>query len=458
MITNALEHWMALSRASAYLEMDHLFTRNSLAEVWTEAAKIMQRYLMAAGCMVIYRPDVNDVLMTVTAAVGFDLRDLSLDYKVGHGQTGRCAATGMPIRWDDVSSHRTEFDTALLATLEKLHGQRIHSWLAVPISTTTGNYGVIKVVNTTSKAQWFTAADEQLAISLAIRLGVIVDKFASTDQLKVAQLESEHQREIAEQRAREATLAQQKAEDAARQRQDDLMVITHQLQGPLVSTIGAISALQVANLPSDVQARLESIRDLAEDSLNFCYGIYVTFANEAGNRSSFGVDEIDAPMELRKLTGRMRKTNARADLTFRFSSQAEFPRLYMDRNVFISVFYSLIHNAMKYADLHSQVTLECGFERGTEAALKVKSIGEPILPKESSTIFSKFSRGLTIQKSGRHHSGVGRGLWVARELMRAVGGDLTVELSLTHPRLAVFVVHPPKSAYERHNHDIDAFP
>jgi len=113
----------------------------------------------------------------------------------------------------------------------------------------------------------------------------------------------------------------------------------------------------------------------------------------------------------------------------------------------MSVMYCLIHNAMKYADADSTISLECGFEHATgeEAVLKVKSIGEPIDSSEREMIFHKFHRGRVVEATGRHHRGVGLGLWVARELMRSIGGDLTVELSVEHQRLSVFVVHFPRS-------------
>src|SRR5262249_1725274 len=118
-----------------------------------------------------------------------------------------------------------------------------------------------------------------------------------------------------------------------------------------------------------------------------------------------------------------------------------FPTLHMDRNVFTSVFYSLIHNAMKYSEPGSRVYLLCTFERSTgEAALKVKSVGEAIDPSEKELIFEKYRRGRVIENAGRHHSGVGLGLWVARELMRAIGGDLSVELA---GDVSVFIVHVP---------------
>jgi len=386
--------------------------------------------------------------MEIVSVAGFGQTIWKSKYRVGLGQTGRCAETGQPCRIDDVSLHQSDFDSELLQALEKGHGHSIHSWMAIPIGDGNLNYGVIKVINRTTRPGWFTDDDQLLGLSLALRLRVIIEKFIHISRIETATREALSSSRDARQQA-------EMAQQAARQRQDDLMVITHQLQAPLSSMLGSISYLKSTllrkeelRLPASVHRNLEeqltNLEDFASDTLTLTYGTSTTYALEAGQKASFGSDYIYAMEELKHLAKRLQKTNARADLNFRFYQAAGFPHVRMDFSVFTSVFYSLIHNAMKYADSHSEVTLECGFERG-KAALKIKSIGEPILPSEREFIFERFGRGRIIRSFGRHHLGAGLGLWVARTLMRAVGGDLTVELSPTEPRLSVFIVHLPQT-------------
>jgi len=73
-------------------------------------------------------------------------------------------------------------------------------------------------------------------------------------------------------------------------------------------------------------------------------------------------------------------------------------------------------------------------------ALKVKTLGEPIKPNETEKIFEKYEQGAVVKATGRHHSGVGLGLWVARELLKDVGGTIRVELAAAEPRLSIFIV------------------
>jgi K+-sensing histidine kinase KdpD len=433
-----MEQWEGRYKTQPQKRMDSLFACQSLEEVFPKAARILKQYLEAAGCMVVFRPDPNELGMDIVAMEGFSKPKLAkFTYKVGIGQTGKCAETGTVLRWDDVPLHTSEFNEDGLRKLEKAHGRKIKSWMAIPIGHKP-NYGVIKVVNSEFRCGWFTAQDKQLAEDLARRLQVMIEKFKYIEEVEEA-------KNRAQRNAAEAKTMQRRAEKTARQRSEDLMIITHQLQGPLSSIIFTVRNMQRKLLHQGIQdERLKYVVALVEDALALSFGTFSTFAREAGRDPAFDSTEIDAPEALRSLCERLQKTNAKPNLRFVYNIEPGFPILHMDNRVFTSVFYSLIHNAMKYADPFSKVILDCSVERTTgKAALKVKSLGEPITPQEKDSIFEKYKRGNVVEQTGRYHSGVGLGLWVARELMTAVGGGLTVELSSSQPELSVFVVHVP---------------
>lgn len=440
-ISNAIDQWAGRYRDQARMEMDSLFKCESLKDVFPKAAKIMKQYLRASGCMVVFRADPSKPEMEIVATDGFDRTIHKSSYHAGEGLTGRCADTGEAIRIDDVSKHTQDFDLPLLRQLEKSHRRPIISWMAVPIGSRRKNYGIIKVVNRKSYYDWFTAKDQELAEELAFRLQVVIEKFLHITEVEDASAKARTNLQIATTEKGRAEAAARAAEDLASKRQEDLMTMTHQLLGPLSAVVGAITSVQQKPLPRDVEVPLENVLALVEDAIALCYGTFTTFAHVMGRKPAFGADAVDAPTELRKLCRRLQLTNARTDLDFVYQQDPGFPKLSIDRNVFTSVMYSLIHNAMKYADADSRVVLECSYERASgEAALKVKSVGEPIEPHERDFIFQRFGRGRKVRATGRHHQGVGLGLWVGRELMRAIGGDLFVELSEQHPRLSVFIV------------------
>lgn len=445
-ISNAMEQWASRYKMFPQREMDDLFQCETLETVFPLAARILRRYLMAAGCMVIFRRDPSKKEMEIVAKEGFSDDIFNNKYEAGRGQTGLCAELGELVRWDDLEKNQLEFDPIYLKNLIKSHGHPITSWMAIPIGPCGFNYGVIKVVNSQFRANWFTDYDGQLGKDLALRLRVIIEKFLQIKETEEASAESKRQAQRAQEYAHDALTLKQKSEEAARQRQQDLLTITHQLQGPLIPVIGTLSGITQSSVPPSIKEKLEHVQALVDDAFTLCYGTFTTFALEAEQKPAAIAETIDAPAEMRKLCERLRRTNSRQDLGFIFREVPEFPSLRMDKNIFTTVLYSLIHNAMKYSAESSDVTLECGFEGPPrKPVLKVRSNGEPIHPNERNEIFQKFGRGRAVER-GRHHSGVGLGLWVARELMRYIGGDLTVELSPYDPTLSVFIVHLPRSS------------
>jgi signal transduction histidine kinase len=441
-IADEMEQWDSRRQICAQDEIDELFNRDSLAEIFMKAAGTIRRHLYASCCAILFRGDPTATSLILDAAVGFTSSTgaRGLEFAASSNPIGVCATEGRISKGDNSETHQADPPDFSLRALEQLHRQPFCSWMLVPIGKKDKNFGVVFVANRRLKCSWFTADDTLLAERLTLRLKALVEKF-----LQIASIEAAHKR--AEEKAAEAEAARKTAESIASQRQDDLMVMTHQVQAPLAAVRFGLQALLMEKQARFMHEKLGHIEAIIEDSLALCYGTVTTFAQAAGRRASFGAIEIDAPEELSRLCRRLQRTNYRQDLKLKFESDSSFPKLVIDKNVFTSVLYSLVQNAMKYAEKHSHITLECSFERASrEAALKVKSLGEPILPQESDRIFERYQRGTVVARTGRYHAGVGLGLWVARELMRAIGGDLTLELSADHPRLSVFVVHfPPRT-------------
>jgi signal transduction histidine kinase len=437
MIAGSMEEWDALFGLDAHSLITSLHSCATLDEVFKKAAAILRECLSASACMIAFRPNPEKGDLTIVAANGFKNPSFSKDYPGPESKTAESALGGITIRYDDVEMHRTEFKQTLLEQLEKNLGNRVQSWMAIPIGTKEHSYGAIKVINNRSYCRWFTDHDEALAKDLAIQLHTIIERFRYIEEIKTAQQKIARHLEF-------ASAAQAAAEQTARQRQEDIMIISHQLQGPLASLVGSLWKIKHQVYARDwkaIQNSFDAIRETIEDAITLSYGVVTTFAKDAGRPTSLDEVEVDAPRELRLLAERLQKTNAREDLTFEFILERDFPTIKIDKSVFISVFYSLLHNAMKYADEHTTVTLECSKERSTgHSALKVKTVGEPILPSEKEKIFDKYQRGSVIARTGRHHSGVGIGLWVARQLISDAGGTIRVEVNPVQPRFAVFIV------------------
>ena len=87
------------------------------------------------------------------------------------------------------------------------------------------------------------------------------------------------------------------------------------------------------------------------------------------------------------------------------------------------ILINLISNAEKYNDVDSPKVEIRGRARGDLTHLDIVDNGGGITRREAATVFEKFARG---DRSDRSH-GAGLGLPISRAIMRAMGGDLTVE-------------------------------
>ncbi len=97
---------------------------------------------------------------------------------------------------------------------------------------------------------------------------------------------------------------------------------------------------------------------------------------------------------------------------------------------------NLLSNALKYAP-GKPIDVTVG-EAGENAVLTVTDHGIGIEPAEQQRIFEKFERAVP----GRQYSGLGLGLWITQQSVRAHGGSIEVQSEPGHG--ASFVVRLPK--------------
>lgn len=106
----------------------------------------------------------------------------------------------------------------------------------------------------------------------------------------------------------------------------------------------------------------------------------------------------------------------------------------------------LLDNACKYSAPKSTITLTIS-SVGDQVALRVFSPGNPIPPNERARIFDRFYRGSEARKSV---PGSGLGLFVARKIALALGGNLEVDTEVDPSEGAGFRLVLPTVNGERH--------
>jgi signal transduction histidine kinase len=84
------------------------------------------------------------------------------------------------------------------------------------------------------------------------------------------------------------------------------------------------------------------------------------------------------------------------------------------------VITNLLHNALKYG-AGKPIELSVSTD-GTRARLSVRDSGIGISPEDHARIFERFERAVP----GRHYSGFGIGLWICKQIVEALGGEILV--------------------------------
>lgn len=214
--------------------------------------------------------------------------------------------------------------------------------------------------------------------------------------------------------------------EAARQSEEFkstlLDAIAHEFKTPLTSIKAAsTSILSDASPLSPHMHELAVIIDEETDRLS----LLVTEAVRMAQIDAGKVRLDRAPLDVALLLHRV---------IDHFSSQAEgrelklvaddgLPEVVADRDLIALALRQLIDNALKYSPPGSPVTVGAGLTDHC-VVIRVADRGPGIPDRERDRIFEKFYRR---QNAKTHVPGTGLGLYIAREIVRAHGGDVWVE-------------------------------
>ncbi len=204
--------------------------------------------------------------------------------------------------------------------------------------------------------------------------------------------------------------------------------VSHELKTPLTSIQGF------------AQAILDGTADTPEARQQAAQVIY----NESGRMHRLALDLLDlarldagtadlqmTPLDLTVLLGavteKLSPLAARAGVTVSAQSDA-LPPLVGDGDRLAQVFTNLVDNALKFTPAGGEVTLTARQE-GAEAVVEVRDTGQGIAPEVLPHIFERFYQSDASRVRGERH-GAGLGLAIAREIVAAHGGKISVRSQL----------------------------
>lgn len=215
------------------------------------------------------------------------------------------------------------------------------------------------------------------------------------------------------------------ARESERIRSALLDSVTHELRTPLTAITGAITSLR-SQLQLDEKQKDELLAVIDEESsrLNRLIGEAVEMAQLDAHevqldRQLHAVQElIDQSLQNAQDIVEAHPTSVRLP--------KELPRAYFDLRMMEKVLHHLLENAAKYSPLGSPIFISAE-ETKDAVVVSVADRGIGIDMLEKSFIFDKFYRG-----PGHRYQvqGTGMGLAIAKAIVEAHGGDITVTSQL----------------------------
>lgn len=214
----------------------------------------------------------------------------------------------------------------------------------------------------------------------------------------------------------EATLLRER--ETAELREQFIAVLGHDLRNPLASIRAGTTML--AQRPE----RAPLIAGLIDDSISRMEGLIDNVLDLARGRLGGGLTilrDADEPIEriLMQVVRELQSTRPEQSIEIDF---AICEPVSCDRGRMAQLLSNLIGNALTHGDATKPVTVRACTQDGI-FELSVSNAGEPIPEAALENLFQPFFRA-SVRPS---REGLGLGLYIASEIARAHGGDLTVQ-------------------------------
>jgi two-component system, OmpR family, sensor kinase len=213
--------------------------------------------------------------------------------------------------------------------------------------------------------------------------------------------------------------------DAVRARDEFVAIAAHELRNPMTPIVMQVHALlRLAGNPENCRPeylapRLEQLEVAIRDFLRRS-NMLLDMSRIGSASLEIRRMEIDLSQVARSVVERwaVAARMGGCELTSRLEGDVI---AIVDEAALDQVIENLLSNAIKFgAGSPVQISLRSD---GHVARLVVQDDGDGISDKDQARIFERFERAVTK----REHGGFGIGLWVANQLVRAMGGDLALK-------------------------------
>jgi signal transduction histidine kinase len=202
-----------------------------------------------------------------------------------------------------------------------------------------------------------------------------------------------------------------------------LNIAAHELRSPLGIISGYVSMLLDGSVPeADEHKALLRIAEKSDEM-----GRLITDMLETARMEAIGLDLTLEPIDLLEVIDaamQAMESSLGTRHTIATRGRRESLPVIADRTRLTTMLVNVLDNAIKYSPGGGEIEVAWG-RRGGDARVSVSDKGVGISREQQSRLFTRFGRLVTPETS--HIRGTGLGLYLAREIARLHGGDITVK-------------------------------
>ncbi len=228
------------------------------------------------------------------------------------------------------------------------------------------------------------------------------------------------ERKRAEEMEKQARLA---AEEANRLKDEFLAMVSHELRNPLSAILGWSAILNKGNTPDERAKQAYAVIERNARAEARLVESLLDLSRITAGQLKLDSERVNLPVLLEVVVDSIRPAADDKGIALEMTSQRDIV-LIGDSGRLQQVFSNLLTNAVKFTSRGGRIQVRVA-RSGSHAHIQVVDDGEGISPGFIPYVFERFRQAEST--AARTQGGLGLGLAIVRELVRAHGGSITAE-------------------------------
>jgi len=215
-----------------------------------------------------------------------------------------------------------------------------------------------------------------------------------------------------------------KEKEIERMKSDFVSNVSHELRTPLASIKGFTETM-LTDKEMDEATRTEFLRIIDEETNRLTRLIedILDLSMIESGRIRMRKENIQIMEVINEALDNLRAQAERRSIILEAKLPDSFPMIFADRDKVLQVISNIITNAIKFTLKEGKIIIRSEEEKDS-VKIEIVDTGVGIAKKDIPYVFEKFYR---VERPGAEKRGVGLGLSVAREIVKAHGGGIWLE-------------------------------